>query len=923
MSVGIKQFWTSLVESKLLDEPACDFFESKFESENPSNGDIDVQTLANWLCQQKAISPFQADILASNQASRLRVGNYVISSETKHDTNLASCFGHHILTRHPVKLTFVGGSDTDALAKWHQIRELAKKRQSLKAGWVTRIYETVSIPEYRFVASEIPSGKSIADLIPIKSRLPATKLIPIIYQAALGIQALNEAGLTAGDNMQQSLFLAKSGSVSLDPPLQSEGRGEEDIKNLGILWFRLASGRNPQADLSTGKVPNDELVKLKKYECSNETIRLLQAMLFVNAAKRPDLVTVLSHITAIAKAAPLVPPKVSELESAYIKWLNSSPVVDTGLKTSYDKPAASELAGVGNAAKKLDADFEPSHVQTGSIDTASNPRSKSMFVPILGSTIAVAVVLAIVVFATLNIPQGTVAKREPDLPNSNLETNLVTVPKRTVTESDFITQRLVSDDQKTLWETPTTGPNIDFSFVPPAPKIAFVLRPAQLLATEQGGRILRALGPRINADLDQLQKNIGFELSAIDQLLITFHSNDQFEYEPFFVVTLTDDKSTESLRAAWGDPESKLFEETEYLSRDNDSCFYVLESAASANKFLFSNQTLIEESLSLGGINSLSGAFQKLALDSDSDRHFTAMFMRTGLFNDAGQKLMGAELGWLNRKISVAINQFVRGIAISIHVEDGTYLEIDFDHTVDLKPDELKTLIRNELNTMANDIQSYAKQLSSNTFWDSARQRAGAMARDFVTNLRIGSEEKQVLCNGWYHPAAVQNWFATTELLLAFGPSQLSSNPTTAIAQTPATLEQLLATPRNLTVNTSPDLVILINNLQQEIIDDYGSLPFEFEIRLMGSDLSKQGITQNQRPSDFDLKQTPLSDILTEIMVRANPDKNISGPSDPNCKMVWVVADDPKQSGRKIIMITTRVAAQEKSYELPAAFLPK
>jgi hypothetical protein len=117
--------------------------------------------------------------------------------------------------------------------------------------------------------------------------------------------------------------------------------------------------------------------------------------------------------------------------------------------------------------------------------------------------------------------------------------------------------------------------------------------------------------------------------------------------------------------------------------------------------------------------------------------------------------------------------------------------------------------------------------------------------------------------------------------------------------------------------------VILINNLQQEIIDDYGELPFDFEIRLMGSDLSKEGITQNQRPSDFNLQQEPLSAILTEIMIRANPDKNITGPDDPACKMVWVVADDPDQPARKIIMITTRTAASEKSYDLPAAFKPK
>ena len=89
----------------------------------------------------------------------------------------------------------------------------------------------------------------------------------------------------------------------------------------------------------------------------------------------------------------------------------------------------------------------------------------------------------------------------------------------------------------------------------------------------------------------------------------------------------------------------------------------------------------------------------------------------------------------------------------------------------------------------------------------------------------------------------------------------------------------------------------------------------------MGNDLSKEGITQNQRPSDFVLEQKPLSDILTEIMVKANPDKNITGPDDARCKMVWVIADDPDDPNRRIILITTRAAAEANSYVLPEAFV--
>ena len=109
-------------------------------------------------------------------------------------------------------------------------------------------------------------------------------------------------------------------------------------------------------------------------------------------------------------------------------------------------------------------------------------------------------------------------------------------------------------------------------------------------------------------------------------------------------------------------------------------------------------------------------------------------------------------------------------------------------------------------------------------------------------------------------------------------------------------------------------------DLQSEIQDDLGKLPFAFNIRLIGGDLESEGITKNQRPGELVMNQKSLGEILTAIMVGANPDKDISGPKDPNCKLIWVVADDPENPGQKAILITTRKAAAQKSYPLPQAF---
>ena len=126
---------------------------------------------------------------------------------------------------------------------------------------------------------------------------------------------------------------------------------------------------------------------------------------------------------------------------------------------------------------------------------------------------------------------------------------------------------------------------------------------------------------------------------------------------------------------------------------------------------------------------------------------------------------------------------------------------------------------------------------------------------------------------------------------------------------------------RDLDIANPPDLNVLLADLEQEVNGDYSSLPFQWRIVLLGADLEKDGITQNQRPGPLKLEQKSFAEILTSIVVSANPDKNITGAADPNCKLIWVVAQDPDNADRQAILITTRTAAEENSYQLPDPFV--
>ena len=352
--------------------------------------------------------------------------------------------------------------------------------------------------------------------------------------------------------------------------------------------------------------------------------------------------------------------------------------------------------------------------------------------------------------------------------------------------------------------------------------------------------------------------------------------------------------------------------------RDDGTSYVVLSSGDQVTQFGVGSVPLVRESIELRGIDAVSGAMKRMAAWADRDRMVNVLFLTPGLFNDEGQKLMAGPLQRLNRELSISLDKNIRGGLLALHVDDGAYVELRLDSTVDLKPDAAQEHIRGLLDSMVAFVGERTQSGVAAEYWQAVSARYPVMLDRLRELIRFGVKERNLIGNSWLPEAALHNLVAGTELFLTVGHE--TGEIVTTTKNVPQTIEELLELPRDLSIATNPDLIVLIRNLEQEIRDDFGGLPFELEIRLLGSDLAKQGITQNQRPSDIEMVGQPLSKILTEIMVKANPDKNISGPSDPNCKMVWVLESDPNDFDRKIIMITTRSAAQEKGYALPEDF---
>ena len=101
-----------------------------------------------------------------------------------------------------------------------------------------------------------------------------------------------------------------------------------------------------------------------------------------------------------------------------------------------------------------------------------------------------------------------------------------------------------------------------------------------------------------------------------------------------------------------------------------------------------------------------------------------------------------------------------------------------------------------------------------------------------------------------------------------------------------------------------------------QTLPDGSTMP---KVRIIGGDLEKNGITQNQQIRGFEREDKPLRSVLTDLVLGANPDKTATGPKDVKQSLVWVVHPVGKPPEETEILVTTRDAAAGQ-YVLPAEF---
>ena len=177
MDLDLRQFEKRIVESQIVDPYSWPTMIHNFESESDSEN-LNPENIAHWLCKQKVISQLQANILINESNPRLQYGNYQIVDRLLESED--QYLSLHRVTGHPVLLTFLSGSGSEAIERWRTAKTLTTALFAKPHANLLATYESVAIPEYRFLVSERPSGKLLQALVPKQSRV-TTKKACLLY----------------------------------------------------------------------------------------------------------------------------------------------------------------------------------------------------------------------------------------------------------------------------------------------------------------------------------------------------------------------------------------------------------------------------------------------------------------------------------------------------------------------------------------------------------------------------------------------------------------------------------------------------------------------------------------------------------------------------------------------------------------------
>lgn len=761
------------------------------------------------------------------------------------------------------------------------------------------------------------------------------------------------------------------------PELAQQGKTVDeltDIYALGCTLYYLLSGRPPFAGgdvmQKMQRHATEAVQPLEQFGVPPQVGQLVMYMMAKNPAVRyQDMPTVVEQIASYVDQAQLnvQPPAPPQTLAAYESWIKrkqstlaaaqasqpaSFPALGGEAVADTSTPAAAAAAS-SPAGPVVKADAGSTAASSVSRRPASAEASNKNTIMLIAGLSAVAL-LAIVMLVVINLSGGDeeVAEGEKEQQESkqkddkeSVKANIVNTSSSEAsntsdegdTKQTSQSERLIqdiSDSDKLPWAAPTTGKAIQFNYVPQSTGIYLIARPADIALSAEGSQVLKCLGPAFAAARKSWESSIGFGFEQIEQVVVGVHGDPGEAPRLSYRVRLADPVVEADLLQRWSNPEVVPVSETNsnYYKTSGALAFFIppYDVDYGIRQFLVGAEPEVERVAKGEHIPLLLREPRHLLEQwSDQQSHVTLLFRPASLLDETGQRLLSGPWAKLKDPIDWFLpRDHVQAGLLSAQFGDGYfYLEMRMKSNPSKDGYELARDVQDRLSEVPDRVFNYITTLGSNPYWEKLRFKFPGMIEELHRKTRIGTEKDAdgvatAVINCYLPSFAAHNLVKGSELAIASQPGAAAIASGPPKKKVPMSIEELVQQKLDIIDIPQQDLVLAVRDVKNAITDEYGDLPFPFDIKLMGNDLMKNGITQNQKVTDFKRENATYAEILTGICLKANPITTVKDPSETDQQLIWVIAP-PAPGADPIILITTRDAAAANNYTLPKPFQPK
>ena len=951
------QFWTLLAESKLAETASLDKLRREFEGlpfPPGASAASATELIARWLVKRNVISDWQRKRLLRGEKGPFFLGDYRLLDRVDTGRGGTVFRARHEPSGRLVGIAALNNKFCQQPEVWSDILKRTKAVTETTDPTLTKTWALEKAGSQRFVLADDVVGVPLADELAKRGPIPIAEAGSIVLAVARAVAELHRLGLVHG--------AISLDSVRREPPETGSKETEGPIR---LLQFPLVSDPHvvparpeidtPEAVAKLGTRASflaPELLKSGRISTTSADVYALGCLFHALLSGTPpcwqgDPQKTLSQVAAGQGPAPLPAAKVPVEVATLVAYLTAPSPADRyptaaeaadAIAACLGQPPVSgtlpqprEMITPGSGpADSPPADDAPATIAL--VDTTApagrskpKPPRPRWLLPALGGLgfLAATIVAAVFLLRPATKPTPPPQAPAPDAAPDRQEQGATPAPaagdatgaladagQADASQADAgprpkavsITTLVDSDAVEVPWEGPQpAGQSPRLAYLPPGSQLVLLARPAEALATTEGARFIRSLGPRAAAALERLSRLAACAPEGIAELQAAWQAGGPDEViggvmvrgiDPLSVATDADAR-----RRAWGATTTEELD-GETLHLGSDQAFW-LPADADGRVLVVGPEDLLRQSIDAHRAGAGEGAdtieaslprdLEELVGMLDASRHLTLFGSPDYLLHD-GRPVLAGPLAKLVEPLAWFFGDSIRAAALSLHFGPDCYLELDAVPPAGISPRQLAQHLSANVATMAERTEEYCNALDPHPYGRKLVMRLPRMLGVVADHVHAGADGRGVIVNAWLPEHAPHNLALAAELALEQTPR--AGGPPLAAAsgpgQAPAGAQAALAKPIS--------LVFVKDTLEksiQMIADEIG-----VEIEILGSDLQLEGITKNQS-FGLDQKQKPAAEILRAILAKANPDG----------KLVYVIR---KTDAGERIEITTRAAVDKR-----------